>query len=337
MKLRRILSTLLGILIAGLTLHFAFKGYSSTDAIILIRDSSKSALLLFLICSLSMAALRAIRFSVLLGLTGSTASWGKVLAITFIRNLCADLLPAKAGSAVVIPLATERLNVPLPKAIAAWSAEYVLDIIVLIPLVLVLSPALASALGVSSVSLVLAMSAVLLVLVILFAFWKKYLAQMIMSYIGGLPKLREGLEYLQAYGTPKLFSLVISLSLVIRALKYLGLYFLATALLAPLGFSRADLPIGPVTLAAFASEAASSIPGLSIGGLGAPQGVWGMLISQLGAPLTLAVLVGVASYIFTQGYALVLGALGLLYLYVPVSIGSPKRSLISVPQKAADS
>jgi uncharacterized membrane protein YbhN (UPF0104 family) len=138
------------------------------------------------------------------------------------------------------------------------------------------------------------------------------------------PRIRVWLERLIA-GTHRqvkrakrkgVYAPVFGCSVAVRLLKYSALYVLLWAMLAPQGYSLANLPFPKVFLGLVAAEMAASLPISGIAGLGAYQGAWSLVFTLLGFPAETAKVTSVSHHIFTQIYAYSLGLLALLTLLI---------------------
>ncbi len=57
-----------------------------------------------------------------------------MLLVTFVRNLFADLLPARIGSTVYIVVLRTRFGYPVDAGTSIWALAFLLDMVVMVPL-----------------------------------------------------------------------------------------------------------------------------------------------------------------------------------------------------------
>jgi len=125
-----------GVFLVGSIFYSVAEALSLSDILELLRSIHIPTVIVFLVYFLSMALLRAWRYQLLPSSSGYKPSLFLLLLVTFVRNLFADLLPAKMGTLVYVGLITTRLKIPLPVALASWGYKYVLDVIALFPVIL---------------------------------------------------------------------------------------------------------------------------------------------------------------------------------------------------------
>ena len=123
----------------------------------------------------------------------------------------------------------------------------------------------------------------------------------------------------QSFSTLKqahIFWPTLGLSILIRAIKYLYLYILLSAVLQALSGHWIQLPFWVVLLGLVASEASAGLPISGIAGFGFYEGVLGAVLSTQGIHPSQAVLVSFAMHFFTQVVDYSLGGGALLYILI---------------------
>ncbi|MDR3088785.1 MAG: lysylphosphatidylglycerol synthase domain-containing protein [Desulfobulbaceae bacterium] len=295
----------------------------------LIRQIPVSGLALFVAFSLTMSCFRAWRYLLLLRASGYQAARLPLFLITLARNFFSDLLPARLGDLMFIYLARNRLGVSVSAASACFAWCFVFDVISLGFLIAIatifalgsgIHPAVLLAAG---LLLALACSLLLRSLPLLIRCGESVARALPRLFLrqAGRERLRQALaalgDELVKLQKGGLYWPVLVLSLGTRLGKYLTLYSLFVALVAPLGYGLADLPPAKVFFGLAAAELAASLPISGIAGFGAYEGAWSLVFQLLGYPEKVAALTGVSHHLLTQVYGYALGALAFLLLLLP--------------------
>lgn len=318
----KLFSTILGLMLVGASLLYVFEAIQLSDVWSLISSAHIPTLGIFLVCSLSMAYLRSWRYHILLSGAGHMPGIYPLFLITLVRNFFADLLPAKMGTLVYVGLINTRLRVPLPTALSSWGYEYVLDILALFPIICVALLISSETLSVSTNSVLFAsigasIASVVLALLLprmMRATTKIFDRVLSHRYPRALTKLHAIEEAIIGMQRSRVLIPAMLLSLVIRLLKYAGLYFVLLALLFPIGYSPGSLPAATVFFGFISAEFAAALPLPSLAGFGAYQGAWSFTFQLIGFPEHIAKLTSVAHHLFTQGYAYAFGAIAYLLI-----------------------
>jgi len=313
----------IGILLVGLIFYSVVEALSFSDILDLLLSIHTPTAIVFLICSLSMALLRAWRYQVLLSSSGYKPSLFLLLLVTFVRNLFADLLPAKMGTLVYVGLITTRLKIPLPVALASWGYEYVLDVIALFPVILLATLFVSNAVIPVAPWMVISLGLVVLLTATLIALFLPFILNCAQRVIlrGTFIRRQTFREKIDATRNAliemrrgQILLPVIFLSVAIRFLKYASLYFLLVALLHPLGYQISEIPAAKVFFSFMTAEFAAALPLPSVLGFGAYQGAWSYVFELLGFPESIAKLTSIAHHVATQTYAYGLGIVAFLLL-----------------------
>lgn len=299
-----------------------------------VRNASVPGLLAYAAASLLSTVLRNERYLVLMRATGFALPIGRgeMFLVTLVRNFFSDLLPARIGSTVYIVLLNARFGFPVEIGTSIWAVAFVLDMVVMVPLMAVGiwvvgggRLGVAPSVLVSSASLLfLAAAAVLRFLPALMR-GAGLLAGRFFPLRGRRAAVREILsrtaESIGAIRRGGAFRRALVLSFLVRVLKYGCISFLVYAVLNPIDPSAYTLrAIGywPVFVGASLAELSTSTPVSGIGGFGAYEGVWAGAFYLLGYPRDLAVLSGVSAHVITQVFAWTLGAISLAILMAPL-------------------
>ena len=310
--------------VTAVVLYYIFQQIDLKDVVNHIRLANPYAVLAFIRLALLGSLARAWRFKILLLQSGHAASTRILFWIVIVRNLCADILPAKLGTAAYIFLANRCLGINLIACTSSFILAMVFDMLAIAPLVLI---AAWEAFGQHLESLNLL---VIFGLTVAVAFgvllWKlKFLLLLCTKLITATPFLgtfqekfllwiNQVIKEVDQATSNRIYFPVFLLSLIIRFCKYGSLYFLLYAFLQPLGSIADKLSIAQTFLGFFASELAASSPVSGIGGFGAYEAAWVFTFSLMGLPEKLAGSTAIAHHVFTQFYGAGLGALGLIVL-----------------------
>ena len=299
-----------------------------------VHHASVPGLLAYMAASLLSTVLRNERYLVLMRGTGTTLHIGRgeMFLVTLVRNLFSDLLPARIGSTVYIVLLRTRFGFPVEIGTSIWAVAFVLDMVVMVPLMAVGIWAVGGGrLGIPPG--ILLPVAALFFLATAAALWflpalmrgagriagrlcplrgrRTAIREALARTAGSIEEIRRGGVFWRALG----------LSFLVRALKYGCISFLVYAVLNPINPSVYTLrAIGywPVFVGASLAELSASTPVSGIGGFGVYEGVWAGAFYLLGYPRDLAILSGVSAHVITQVFGYALGALAIFILMAPM-------------------
>ena len=294
----------------------------------LLRNVDRRAVAMFLVLSLGQSVFRLWRYHVILRLAGHNPGSFALFLVVLVRNLFSDLLPARMGTLVFIYLANSRLGVPFAAATSGFSLSFIFDLIALAPL-LVLAAAGAGAVGNFSPTAMLLAGGVFTVAMVAVLFLLPQLfrgAGRLLAVLPVLPR-RQRAAWAAAVGgvadeirraqSAGVYVRLLALSVLVRVAKYGPLYVFLYALLAPIGYTWAQLPVARVFLGLCAAELAASLPISGIAGFGVYEGAWALVFQMLGFPGKIAKLTSISHHLFTQVYGYGLGAAALLVLLLP--------------------
>ncbi len=299
-----------------------------------IRSAAPAGIVAYMAVGLASTVLRNVRYLILVRAaeTDVRISGGQMFLVTLVRNLFADLLPARVGSLVYVVILKARFGFPVEVGTSVWAIAFVLDLVVMAPLIaLGVMVVGAARLGIS-IGMLAAVASLFFIATIAAL---SYLPQ-IVSVVGRLMArivpmwrkavtIKEKLDLsaiqIRAIYHKGILMRLIVLSFFIRVLKYGCIAFLVYAILNPIDPDKYTLrAIGywPVFLGASLAEFSASTPLSGIGGFGLYEGVWTGTFYLLGYPRELAALSGVSAHIITQLFGYSLGVLGIVILMAPL-------------------
>lgn len=315
----------LSLLFTSAIFCWIFSSVDLSQVLELIYRSQSGALIAFFIASLATSIFRAWRYRLLLRCLDYSPSRLSIFLVTLVRNLFSDLLPARVGTLIYVYLTTTRLGVPLAASTSSFAVAFVFDFIALGPLILLAALSLASAqvawqgwlLLAGTIFTVLSCAA-LFFLPTFFRIATRYSAKLRSSYGGKIHSVLNEVQLaLDKTIASKVYFQILTLSTLVRSGKYLTLYLLLFAMLAPLGFTYENLQPAKVFIGLVSAELAASLPIAGPAGLGAYQGAWSIVFEMLGFDSNLAKATSVSHHLFTQAYGYALGVLAMIVLSLP--------------------
>jgi uncharacterized protein (TIRG00374 family) len=340
-KKSRIIYTTVSVAVSVTVIGYLLTVVGAAEVFRAIRNASLAGIAAYMVLSLFTSLLRNVRYLVLVRSTGTdipVTGW-QMFLVTLVRNLFSDLLPARIGSLIYIYLLRARFGFPLEIGTSTYAVAFVLDLLVMVPLMCVgVIVVGASKLGIPLAFLLSAagMFFVLMLLMLL------YLGP-ILRWTGGLVgrtarRWRYGArvaETLSGVATQvadiykaRAFWKVITLSFCIRLFKYGCIVFLVYAVLNPINpaeYTLRSIGYWPVFVGSSIAELSASTPVSGIAGFGAYEGAWTGAFYLLGYPKKLAALSGISAHLITQVFGYTLGVIALLILLAPAAGRSNPR------------
>ncbi len=128
------------------------KDISPIDVYDALSGIAPPEILLFLVSSLFMSICRTWRFLLLLEPVGYRPGRVAMFLTVLVRNLFADLLPARIGSLIYLWLCRTRLGVSWGAASSSMAISFVFDMIAVAPLLIVVGLVIAGELGFSRIA-----------------------------------------------------------------------------------------------------------------------------------------------------------------------------------------
>ncbi len=318
---RRWLAWAGSVAITAALLAYLFRDISLSRIVETARAAEPGPFAAFLVIFAAGILLRATRFWVLLG---RAVPFHLVLAITAVRNLLVDLLPARLGELSYVYLVTTRAGRPIEDGVATMAIAFLLDLVALAPLVLAALLIIGSGEGVSPAVAVAASVGLAAVgaTVVLFAgpiarraaegiaAWSSW--SRAISVSAWLRALADRFDTARRNGV---LVPAFVLSIFVRLAKYGSAYCLVLSLLLPFGYRLEELGVSRIFLGSVAGELAAALPIHGLAGFGTYEAAWALTLEGLGYPREHAVVSGLLAHAITQGIEYVLGGVAILWLY----------------------
>jgi len=323
------------LLSAGLTaglFHYLARATTWQQWLDLYRGLDLAYFAAFLGLFLVSMLLKAVRYRILLQASGSpeTPSLADLVTLTFVSNLFVDLLPARSGSLAYIVFLNRKLRVELPACFSSFAFSFILDMIGMLPLFALAIIIRGLSTGEPDYLLWGLLAALALISLAALALMEKVLhlaGRMVARLAAGrsgkpwslvqrlareMERIAEDITRVKARG---LYGRLLLISVVIRLLKYLGLYLLVVGLAHQFGPPVVQrLGFSVVLFALIAAEATASLPVSGIAGFGAYEGVMMATYSAAGLGAQQAALLSFGAHLLTQVIDYSLGALALFRL-----------------------
>lgn len=263
--------------------------------------------------------------------TQNLPSFGGLFLVSSVRNMLVDLLPARTGSLSYIVLLNKAFKVDLSPCLTSFTYSFLFDLLAMGPLLAmaILAESLTShknypwLWGIAVVILLAALGIILFLgpLIQFVSQWSSHQDHRWKHYSWARTMDQQFQSLGQSFLTLKqaqIFWPTLGLSLLIRAIKYLSLYLLLSAVIKAqygIGF---HLPFWVVLLGLVGSEAAAGLPISGLAGFGFYEGVLGAVLSTQGIHPSQAVLVSFAMHLLTQMVDYSLGGGALLVILMKV-------------------
>jgi glycosyltransferase AglD len=308
----------------GLAAYF-FSNHSIRDVLDAIRNVPLPYILSFLCFSTLMSVFRTWRYYLLLVLNGYKVPGLSLFFITIVRNLFADLLPARLGTLIYVYLVRTRLGVSLGAGTSSFSYSFLFDLIGNCPILLFCIISLnlpdqipGTTLAVGVILLLIMTVLVIKILPSICGLAAKVTAASRYSAIKGISEvLRDTEKSLLEVQSAKIYDRILLLSIAIRLSKYAGLYVFLLGLGVSLGLDKKMLDPAISLIGLLSAEFAASLPVSGIAGFGAYEGAWAFTFTLLGIDLRMAEITAVSHHLFTQMYAYTIGIASMLILLIP--------------------
>lgn len=314
---------------------YLFSVVSPQEVIGVIKEISWPGVWMFVIFSIFMNIARTWRYMVIIQLSGFRPGGVVMYLVTLVRNLFADLLPARLGTLIYIYLINTRVGIPFAVATSSFAISFLFDIIALAVLAIFVAAIFTTRLFPPLVIVtagLLILGACLVITAYLPAIFRG-VAKVILK-LEPVPRtartkfgemLSTSADEIERVKKKRAYPQILALSLLVRIGKYLSLYAILIAIVSPLGYGTADFPFGKVFLGISGAELSASLPISGIAGFGAYEGVWTLIFGMLGYSQKLAALTSVSHHLLTQIYGYLLGAVALLVLLLPLFADSDKQ------------
>ena len=331
MSKKRLISLLLSILLTIILAWLLLSRITLDDLAQTFSNIFYPALFAFIMISFFASILRALRYKWLLYPT--PIGFGKILLVTFIRNLFVDLFPARIGSLSYVYVLNKGLKYPFEQAASTFVIAFVLDFLTLSPF-LILSMLLVGigATSISNLTLLLIASAFMLLIFFVLSqviplsrlFLKIYTNLLIVFRSEtknwartSINKIQLTIDALQHIKERKIQWPLFFLSLVIRAAKYGSLYFLLLSLLKSHGYAFSNLSFWKTILGITGAEMTGALPIKGIAGFGTWESGWALTFQLMDFEQRIAILSGIGVHLISNIFEYSLGILSILILSLP--------------------
>ena len=283
---------------------------------------------LFVLIQLLVIFLRALRYQVIFRaqLALERPSFRQLVFVTGVRNMVVDLLPARLGELVFVLMLNRGCRVPVARGLAVLTISLVADILILVPVILVMG-LLPLALTGLTPGLIPAGFALCGMTVAAVGIAWKGLPWLATQLDRRAPdRLRRIVQFLTDFKQvldqclqQRILMRLLLLSVVLRFLKYYGLYLLFTAVTGSAGLTVPALNALQSLAALVASEAAASLPIPALMGFGTYEAGGFLVLTLLGYSAVMSLITMLTVHIAAQvvDYLLGCGCLALFFLIVP--------------------
>ena len=337
--MKKILYLIFSLSVTAGVFYYLLSEISISDVLKLISNVDRHGLLLFVTCSLAMSFFITWRYKLLISVSGFSPSPVLLFLVVLVRNLFADLLPARIGTFVYIYIVNSRLGVALSAATSSFVLATLLDILALMILLIVLVGVGFDALPPAYLlAFAILIGGIIWVVIYNLPRLLNWLVQ-ILPKSPTMEKLTVLFSSIEREVTASrqagVFTRLIALSLLVRITKYAALYFFLYALLRPLAYTFSDLNVSKVLVGLVAAESSASLPVSGIAGFGAYEGVWAFTFEFLGFPEKIAQLTAISHHLFTQLYGYSIGALALMLLLLPIASRARVTSVANYNERAS--
>ena len=313
--------------------YYLFSSISLADIKQLILEIDRTLLIIFICLSFIMSFFRMWRYAYVLNALGYKPSLIALYLVTIVRNLFADLLPARIGTIIYIYLVNTRLKIPLSAASSSFAIAFLFDILAIFPIIIMIA-LLSSAADINYTAITISALLLFVISLLLLISLPKLLKLTSKAKAIFPETLQAKLESLLSKTASELGEMqsftrnvkLLLLSLLIRVTKYSQLYVLLLALLIPTGYTIEQLPVPESLLGICAAEISASLPLSGIAGFGLYEGTWALVFQLVGLPAELAKASGLSHHLITQVWGYGLGVVALLLLLIPISSRSPSNS-----------
>jgi len=292
-----------------------------------LKSTSLSVALLYTLMLVANTVLRTVRYRLLLSAsTGSgKISFPLLFIVTGVRNMMVDLLPARLGELVFVTMLKKACRVPVSAGVATLALSFLLDIVILVPVLLLvgLLPLSESVLRQGSLPAALLLGVIITIGIIVlwpglqaFARWSKGktrtsgLAYRLVSFVSDVS---DALTRCRQVG---MLGRVLGLTAAIRILKYGGLMLLFDSVVSSPGMTGAVAGAVDVLIALIASEVGASLPIPTLMSFGAYEAGGAAAFVMLGYPLAAAVMALLTVHIASQILDYTVGCICLVLFFI---------------------
>ena len=316
--IRILVSLAVSALIIGLmTGLLSSTGSAAASVLDGLRRAIPAFVAVYVLAQVVQAAVRAQRSLVLLrascGPDAPLPDLFHMTLVTFVRGACADMLPARLGELSYVAMLNKGCAVPAADCFSSLSIGLLFDFIALLAVLAVAIPGAAQGLSLVGSLIMLAVICVvgLFILFVFLPWFARWIAPLEgrpffrLKPVAALLKLvRDVADAVVAVRRGGVAAPVVGLSVLIRAAKYGGLYFLFVAVTRPVWPELSHAGVFAVLVALIAAEGAASLPvptfmsfgSYEAGGLAALTALGFGAADSMAAMLTMHVLSQIIDY-----------------------------------------
>ncbi len=254
-------------------------------------------------------------------------SFGDLTLVTLVRNMLVDFLPARIGGLSYIVILNQILKVEMAPCLTSFTYAALFDLLGMAPLLGVflfisLPEFSGTGLALGLAALLLTGSSLLFLRFVepVLGFFQRLLThrgrrwQTSKWFLKIQVNLHQLIESLAALGSGRIFWLTLTVSVLIRLIKYLMLSILLLSIIKAVTGEVTGLPWYVLFLGLIASEAAAALPIGGLAGFGLYEGVLGMILATQGMDSSQALLISFMQHLITQFFDYGAGAGALIYL-----------------------
>ncbi len=322
----------LSLIVSTLLIWYLFTYIDFKDLLSTLSNTYMPSLYIFFLFSITGAVVRAFRYNILIA--SERIAIGSLLLVTFVRNLFVDLFPAKLGSLSYIYILNKRFNFSFEVATSTFLLAFVFDFVAVAPLLIIAIVIVGVGDTPVSTPLMLSIMILLFILLLFFLFYLTSILRILLRILGWVikelridekhrivfivKKLSSTVEAIEDIKERKIFWRVFFYSVLIRILKYGGIYFLLHSVLSNKGITLAYLNFWEVFLGSSGAELSALLPIHGIAGFGTWETAWAFTFQLLGFDLKLAIVSGFSTHLISQIFAYSLGILSIIILSLPL-------------------
>lgn len=311
-------SLFISVLISAVILTYFFRTVDFADFWNMVISISPFWIGLFVALAVVNIWLRALRYKVLIG--PSQVTLGELTLVTLVRNCTVDLFPHRLGELSYVFILNHRYNLPLKSAASSFILAVIFDFIAVAPIIIV------SLLFVeleSSLYLFVILGGVTfaITVVYLLPFFISLASRFLTPFLKGKIQIKVS-AFLESTAQEvriakqrKIYLPVFILSLLIRVIKYVTLFFLAAAFFETYGIDWRELHFSHVVLGTIGAELTSFLPIKGLAGLGTWEAAWAVVMKMLGYPAEWGITTGLGVHLSTQIFEYLIGGIALIVIY----------------------
>ena len=303
------------------------EGFEWQDAAAIARGISIWVVLATLACQLIQTWFRTIRYRLFLRHGEIEPDFGKLLAITFARNMFVDMLPSRLGEVSYLILLKRMLGERVARGVASMGASFAFDLVALLILILVvITTGAIMGSGGWHASLVISVAAIVLIAYYVFFYGfslamrlssdlrKKLLGKGMLRGFNGIAEETDAAIVM--IRSQRDLGKVFFLSLGIRVFKYAGVLVLLWAILNT-AFLTVELKnLGSLFFGIVVGEASASMPIPTFMSFGTYEAGASLTLQNLGYTMQASVISIFLTHLISQSidYSLGIAALCLSWL-----------------------